>query len=77
MTPDERDRLTRLEVGGDERGADIKEIKDLLTRMDSRMSSLERVAASGNGALRTALVIGGIVGWVIGLIVAVIAIFKH
>lgn len=77
MTPDERDRLTRLEVRGNERGEDIREIKDLLTNMDRRLSKIEHIASSGNGALKTSFVIGGVVGWVLALVVSIIAIFKH
>lgn len=77
MTPDERDRLTRLEVAGNERGDDIKEIKELLKGMDGRLTNLERVAASGGGALRSALVIGGLIGWAVGIVIAVISMFRH
>lgn len=77
MTPDERDRLTRLEVAGNERGDDIKEIKDLLKGMDGRLTNLEQVAARGGGALHSALVIGGLIGWAVGLAVAIISMFRH
>ncbi len=77
MTPEERDRLTILEVAGKERGDDIKEIKELLLKMDSRLTTLEKVAATGGGALKTALMLGGVIGWVVGPILALIALFKH
>jgi len=76
MTPEERDRLTLSEEGVREVRGDIKEIKDILMALDRRMTHLEQVAATGNGALRTSLYIGGIIGWVIGLAVAVISLIK-
>ncbi len=77
MNPDERDRLARVEEQGRERGDDIKEIKDLLKGMSDRLAHLERVAATGNGALRTAFIVGGVIGWLVGLAVSIVAVFRH
>lgn len=76
MTPEERDRLTRVEEGIGSVRDDIKEIKQLLSALDARMTHLEHVAATGNGALRTSLYIGGILGWAVGLLVAVAGLFR-
>ena len=76
MTPEERDRLTVVEVKSDERSSDIKEIKALLQKMDGRLTSLEKVAATGGGALKTAFIVGSMVAWVVGLAVMITGLFK-
>lgn len=69
MTPDERDRLTRVEEATKDARDDIKEIKESIKK-------LERIASQGKGALHSALFLGGILGWVAGIGITIFQMFK-
>lgn len=70
MTPEELTRLATLEAEMRDVRDDVREIKDSL-------KALEKIAASGNGALKTAFVVGGGLGWLMTFIVSIVAVFKH
>jgi hypothetical protein len=70
MTPEEVTRLATLE-------AEMKDVRDDVREIKSSLKALETIAASGNGALRTAFLVGGVIGWFAMIAVAIIGLFKH
>lgn len=70
MTPDELTRLATLE-------AEMKDVRDDVREIKLSLKTLENIAASGNGALRTAFTVGGVMGWLAMVAVAIIGLFRH
>lgn len=70
MSPEELTRLATVE-------AEMREVRDDVREMKQSLKTLEAIAARGGGALNTALWLGGILGWFIGVAVAIASIFKH
>lgn len=70
MTPEEVTRLATLE-------AEMKDVRDDVREIKASLKSLEAIAASGNGALRTAFLVGGVIGWFAMIAVALAGLFKH
>lgn len=77
VTPDERDRLVKVEIEMREVRSDVKDIKGDIKTLAESLKKLEAIAATGNGGLRTALFIGGILGWVMSFVLGLVAIFRH
>lgn len=60
MTPDERDRLTRLEAAKDATDAELAEVKARLSSMDAKLDELLMAKNMGQGALWLLLKIGAL-----------------
>ena len=69
MTPEERDRLTRVEQ-------EMRDVRDDVHEIKESLKKLEAIAAAGNGAFRTVLIVGGFLGWAVGIIMGLIAYVK-
>lgn len=68
MSPAER--LAVLET-------EVRQVRDDLHEMRASLKAIEKIASSGNGALRAVLIIGGAIGWLVGIALAVIAMFRQ
>lgn len=49
--------------------SDVSEIK-------ASLKALEKIAAQGGGAFHTILIIGGIIGWMVGVGASIYALFR-
>lgn len=70
MTPEELTRLATLE-------AEMRDVRDDVREIKASLKALEKIAAAGNGSLRTVLIVGGFIGWVGMAILGLLALFKH
>lgn len=66
----EPERLTALEVEMRAVQADLREIKE-------SVKSLEKIAAQGGGAFNAILLVGGLIGWLVGIIAGIYTLFRH
>jgi hypothetical protein len=70
MSASDVERLARLEAEMLSVRGDVGEIK-------ASLKSLERIAAQGGGAFHTILIIGGFLGWLVGMGASFYAMFRH
>lgn len=70
MTKTLSERVAIMEERSTNRDQDIADIK-------ASIKALEDIALKGKGALGTALFIGGIIGWFVGIGISLYALFRH
>lgn len=70
MSPEEITRLATVEQ-------EMRDVRNDVREMKESLKSLEKIAARGNGALHSALWLGGILGWFVALGITVYNAFKH
>lgn len=70
MSATDAERLAVLESENRAMMRDIYEIKE-------SVKSLEKIAAQGGGAFNAILLVGGLIGWIVGIGGAIYALFKH
>lgn len=64
MTPDERDRLTRLEV-------EVEQLTDRLKNMDGKLDQLVTAASMGKGAWWIIIKLGGVLAFISYVVIQV------
>lgn len=69
MSASDVERLARLEAEMLAVNSDVSEIK-------ASLKALEKIAAQGGGAFHTILIIGGIIGWMVGVGASIYALFR-
>lgn len=62
------ERLATLE-------AEVHSIKDNVGEIKLSLKALEKIAAQGGGAFNAVLMLGGLIGWLVGVGVTLYAIF--
>jgi hypothetical protein len=55
--------------------AEMRQVQKSITEIEVSMKALEKIAASGFGALHSSLVIGGIIGGIISILTGLYATF--
>lgn len=70
MSAIDAERLAVLESENRAMMRDIYETKE-------SVKSLEKIAAQGGGAFNAILLVGGLIGWIVGIGGAIYALFKH
>jgi hypothetical protein len=66
MTISDVERLARLE-------AEMTNVQNDVSEIKASLKALEKIAAQGGGAFNAILLVGGLVGWLIGVGAAVYA----
>jgi hypothetical protein len=74
MTAPDGERLARLEAENEAIRKDILEIKDFLKAQTVTLQGLKDIAARGGGALHAILMLGGLIGWIVGIGTTIFAI---
>lgn len=64
------ERLATLESEMKAVQSDVREIKESL-------KALEKIAAQGGGAFNAILMVGGLIGWIVGVGAALYAALRH
>lgn len=64
----EAERLATLE-------SEMRDVKSDLAEIKASLKTLETIAARGGGAFHSVLLIGGLIGWLIGIIAPIYAAF--
>lgn len=70
MPVPELERLATLE-------AEMRSVKSDLSEIKISLKSLEKIASNGSGAFHAVLILGGAVGWLVGVAVAVYAALRQ
>lgn len=70
MPAPEQERLATLE-------AEMKSVQSDISEIKASLKSLEKIAAQGGGAFHAVLMLGGLVGWVVGVAVAIYAALRQ
>lgn len=52
-------------------------VKSDVSEIKASLKALEKIAAQGGGAFHTILIIGGFLGWLIGMGASFYALFRH
>jgi len=69
MTPDERDRLTRLESSVEQLKKNDEHLEARIERMDGKLDRLLTAAAMGKGAWWMIMKVGGVLTLIVGVAV--------
>lgn len=69
MTPEERDRLTRLEGSVAQLAKNDEHLESRIERMDGKLDRLLTAAAMGKGAWWAILKVGGVLSLMVGIAV--------
>lgn len=70
MSGTDVERLATLE-------SEMRGVKQDVSDIKASLKALEKIAASGGGAFHAILMLGGMIGWLVGLGVAVYSALHH
>lgn len=70
MSASDVERLARLE-------AEMLAVKDDVSEIKTSLKALEKIAAQGGGAFNAILLVGGLIGWILGIGATLYALFRH
>lgn len=56
--------------------SEMRDVKSDLDEIKRSIKTLETIASTGNGAFRTILFIGGLLGYVFGFVMALVNLFR-
>lgn len=70
MAAPELERLATLE-------AEMRSVQSDISEIKASLKSLERIAAQGGGFFRATLMVGGLIGWIAGIGVAIYVAVRH
>ena len=70
MSASDVERLARLE-------AEMLAVKDDVSEIKTSLKALEKIAAQGGGAFNAILLVGGRIGWILGIGATLYALFRH
>ncbi len=76
MTPEERDRLAKLEVEIEAFEASIDDLKGTIKDLTKSVDSLRELAVMGRGAWWLALKIGGLIVGAVAMMAAALNVFE-
>lgn len=71
MKQEERDRLTRVEESSKSGHHRLDGVENEIKSINLSIKNLEAIANGGQGAFKSALFIGGLIGWLVGIGVAI------
>ena len=72
----EGERIAALEVRTQAIREDIADIKSEIALIKKDLTDLKKIAQQGGGAFHAIVLLGGLVGWLIGLLLAIIEIVR-
>lgn len=52
-------------------------VKDDVSEIKTSLKALEKIAAQGGGAFNAILLVGGLIGWILGIGATLYALFRH